>query len=299
MTTDAVAATTAVLEQDALPPEPVAWRRVRVFARNPLAVAALVFLVAIVLIAIFANLLAPYGELEADLRNRFAKPLSDGHLLGTDDVGRDLLSRLMFGARVSLVAGLCSIGVALLLAVPAGLIAASRPGRIDAAATWAVDVLLSIPPLVLVFAMAGVLGPGLRTIVIALGVYFTPLLFRLVRSEARALMSTPLVTASIAVGLRRRTILWRHVLPNIAAPLIVESSLAVGVAITGEASLSFVGLGVNPPGASWGVMLSLAFNKVTEHPWMVFIAGTAIGLTVLAINIVGDGLRDALGRVED
>jgi ABC-type dipeptide/oligopeptide/nickel transport system permease subunit len=295
--TPAVAA--EVLAADALPPEPVTWRRGRVFARNPFAVVALVFLVVVILAAVLADLVAPYGEIEADLRNRFATPLSDGHLLGTDDVGRDLLSRLLFGARVSLVAGLGSIGVALALAVPAGLLAAARPGRIDTAATWAVDVLLSIPPLILVFAMAGVLGPGLRTIVIALGVYFTPLLFRLVRAEARALMSSPLVTASVAVGLRRRTILWRHVLPNVAAPLIVESSLAVGVAITGEASLSFVGLGVNPPGASWGVMLSLAFNKVTEHPWMVFVPGVAIGLTVLAINIVGDGLRDALGRVED
>jgi peptide/nickel transport system permease protein len=299
MSTDALGATGLVLDADVLPPEPVNWRRARVFARNPFAVAALVFLLLVVVAALLANVIAPYGEVEADLRNRFATPFSDGHLLGTDDVGRDLLSRLLFGARVSLAAGLGSIGVALVLAVPAGLLAASRPGRIDTAATWAVDVLLSIPPLILVFAMAGVLGPGLRTIVIALGVYFTPLLFRLVRSEARALMSTPLVTASVAVGLKRRTILWRHVLPNVAAPLIVESSLAVGVAITGEASLSFVGLGVNPPGASWGVMLSLAFNKVTEHPWMVFVPGVAIGLTVLAINIVGAGLRDALGRVED
>lgn len=273
-------------------------RRVREFLRNPFAVAALFVLVALTIAALFADLIAPYGAAEADLRNRFATPLSEGHLLGSDDVGRDLLTRLLYGARVSLMVGIGSIGVALAIATPAGLWAAARPGRLDSIATWMVDVVLSVPPLILVFAMAGILGSGLTTIVIALGVYFTPLFFRLVRSEARAVLATSMVMSSRAIGLSDSAILFRHVLPNIAAPLVIEASLAVGVAITGEASLSFVGLGIQPPTASWGVMLTLAFSNITQHAWMVFVPGAALGLTVLAINLVGDALRDALGRVD-
>lgn len=283
-------------------PEPsrrIGRRRIRAFTSNPLAVVSAVFILIVVLVAVFADLIAPYGVAEADLRNRFAPPLSPGHVLGTDDVGRDLLTRVIYGARVSLIAGFGAIGISLLIAVPSGLWAGGRPGRIDAALMWVVNVVLSIPPLILVFAMAGILGAGLRTTVIALGVYFTPLFFRITRAETRSVMSTPMSTAAIASGLSGRRVLWRHVLPNISAPLIVEASLAVGVAITGEASLSFVGLGVQPPTASWGVMLTLAFNRVVQEPWMVLVPGAAIGLTVLAINVFGDGLRDAFGRVDD
>ena len=273
-------------------------RRWRAFKRNRLAMISAGFLIVLVLATIFATVIAPHDPSATNLRLRYAPPGSAGHLLGTDDLGRDVLSRLLVGGRVSLAAGLGSVALGLVIAVPLGLVAGFLGGRLDAIVMWFVDAVLAIPPLLLVFAVAGILGPSLRSMIIALSVYFTPLFFRLVRGEVHALKEGQLVTAERALGARNSYIMRRHVLPNLASPLIVEASLAVGVGILAEASMSFLGLGVQPPTSSWGLMLGLAFNQIQQHPWLIVIPATAIALTVLGLNLLGDGMRDALGKLE-
>jgi len=160
-----------------------------------------------------------------------------------------------------------------------------------------IDIILSIPPLILVFAIAGVLGASMKNAIIALGIFFTPLFIRLIRSEVVNLRNSQLVETERAIGVPDRYILVRHILPNIASPLIVQVSLSVGTAILAEASLSFLGLGVQPPSASWGTMLQNAFERIVQHWWMILPSSVAIAMTVFALNVAGDGLRDALGKV--
>ncbi len=273
-------------------------RRWREFKRNRLAVASAVFLIVLILATIFATVIAPHDPAATNLRLRYAPPGTSGHILGTDDLGRDILSRLLVGGRVSLAAGLGSVALGLTIAIPLGLVAGYFGGRLDAVVMWVVDAILAIPPLLLVFAIAGVLGPSLRSMIIALSVYFTPLFFRLVRGEVHALKQGQLVTAERALGAKNGYILRRHILPNLASPLIVEASLAVGIGILAEASMSFLGLGVQPPTSSWGLMLGLAFNQIQQHPFLIVVPATAIALTVLGLNLLGDGMRDALGKIE-
>lgn len=271
------------------------WRR---FKANRLAVASAIFLVLLALVALLADALFTVDPSDTNPRNRFAGPFSSGHLLGTDDLGRDLFARVVFASRVSLLAGIGSVAAALVIAVPVGLVAGYVGGRVETVVSWIVDLLLSIPPLILVFAVAGVLGSSLRNAVIALAVYFTPLFVRLVIAETRRLRHTPLVEAARAVGSSSPFIMARHILPNIASPLIVQASLSIGVAIIAEASLSYLGLGVRPPTPSWGSMLRSAYDTISRNTWGVFVPATAMAVTVLAFNFLGDGLRQALGRLE-
>ena len=271
-------------------------RAMRDFRRNIPAMIALVFLVALVLSAVFASRIAPYDPTKPEFKRLFAKPFGDGHLLGTDGLGRDVLSRLLYASRTSLVAGIGSVLLSLLVAVPLGLFAGYIGGKIDAVVMWLINMVLSIPPLILVFAVAGVLGPSLKNVVVALAVYFTPLFVRLVRGEAQQLRQSQLVEAEIGLGASHGYVMWRHILPALSPALVVQGALSIGVAIIAEASLSFIGVGVRPPASSWGMMVSIAFNDLQPHPWMIFIPGATIGLTVLAINVVGNGLIDVLGR---
>jgi peptide/nickel transport system permease protein len=290
-------------------PERLDGRRGRAFVRNVPAMVAAVFLVLLVLSALLAPVIAPFDPDANELRLTFATPGTQcagppaceeagTRWLGTDDLGRDNLSRLLHGSRASLLAGLGSVAVALVIAVPIGLAAGYIGGRIDWLLMRAVDVILSVPPLILVFAVAGILGASLRNAVIALGVFFTPLFIRLIRTEVQSLRAGQMVEAERAVGVPDSAIVLRHVLPNITSPLIVQVSLSVGTAILAEASLSFLGLGVTPPTSSWGIMLKTAFDFIGSQAWLVLIPSTVIALTVLALNLLGDGLRDALGRVE-
>jgi peptide/nickel transport system permease protein len=289
-------------------PERLDGRRRRAFVRNVPAMVAAVFLVLLVLSALLAPVIAPFDPDANELRLTFATPGTQcagppaceeagTRWLGTDDLGRDNLSRLLHGSRASLLAGLGSVAVALVIAVPIGLAAGYIGGRIDWLLMRAVDVILSVPPLILVFAVAGILGASLRNAVIALGVFFTPLFIRLIRTEVQSLRAGQMVEAERAVGVPDSAIVLRHVLPNITSPLIVQVSLSVGTAILAEASLSFLGLGVTPPTSSWGIMLKTAFDFIGSQAWLVLIPSTVIALTVLALNLLGDGLRDALGRV--
>lgn len=287
--------------------ERLGGRRLRSFMRNKPAVIAVAVLALIILSAVFAPLIAPFDPSEIDLMNAFSKigshcvapncQLVGSHLLGTDNLGRDVFSRLLFATRISLFVGFGAIVAALTLALPFGLIAGYLGGKLDWLVMRIIDIILSIPPLILVFAIAGVLGASMKNAIIALGIFFTPLFIRLIRSEVVNLRNSQLVETERAIGVPDRYILVRHILPNIASPLIVQVSLSVGTAILAEASLSFLGLGVQPPSASWGTMLQNAFERIVQHWWMILPSSLAIAMTVFALNVAGDGLRDALGKV--
>ena len=273
-------------------------RRWRMFFRRKSAVASALLLSGVVTIAIFANLLAPYDPNSTDLRSILLPPGSAGHLLGTDQLGRDVLSRLVYGARVSAIAGFGATTVSLIFALPIGFLSGYVGGRFDWFIQRGIEVMLSIPPLVLIFVIAGILGPSLRNAVIALGAFFIPAFVRLIRAEVRNIAAGPLVEAERALGVSPLRIMVRHVLPSVAPAIIVEVSLATGVAIVAEASLAFLGLGATPPTASWGGMIREGFDVIQTDTWFVVMPCVAIAFTVLAVNLFGDGLRDALGRVD-
>lgn len=268
------------------------WRR---FRRQRPALAALGFLVFIVLVAVFAPVLAPADPNAQILRDNLQSP-SWSHWLGTDELGRDILSRLIYASRLSLLAALQAVGVGIVLGVPPGLVAGYLGGRIDALIMRITDAVMSFPPLILAIAIVGVLGPDLRNAMFAIGVVFAPRFVRLVRGTVLAVREETFIEASRSIGTPMSKIIRRHILPNVMSPLVVQISLAAGFAMLAEASLSFLGLGAQPPDASWGVMLGRGFREISRAPWLVLAPGVAIALTVLAFNVLGDGIRDSIGR---
>ncbi|MGH9227518.1 MAG: ABC transporter permease [Acidimicrobiales bacterium] len=261
--------------------------------RRPATAAAATYLMLLVVVALLAPWIAPHGPYEQDL-NAINQAPNAAHWLGTDDLGRDVLSRLMYGARVSLASSVLSVGAALAVALPVGLVSGYVGGRLDNLLMRIVDGLQSIPPLVLALAIAGLLGPSLRNIVIALAVIFIPAFVRLIRGQVLAVKEETYVEASRSVGASSGYIVRKRVLHNVASPLIVQASITLGFGLLAEAGLSFLGLGIQPPEPSWGVMLSRAYDFIFEAHWLVFPPGVAIMLTVLAFNVLGDGLRDSL-----
>jgi peptide/nickel transport system permease protein len=264
--------------------------------RRPAAAVAAMYLVLVVVVALLAPWIAPQGPYEQDL-NAINQAPSAAHWLGTDDLGRDVLSRLIHGARISLAASVLSVGAALVVAVPLGLVSGYTGGRLDNVLMRIVDGVQSIPPLVLALAIAGLLGPSLRNIVIALAIIFVPTFVRLVRGQVLAVKEETYIEASQSVGASSGYIIRKRVLHNVASPLIVQASITLGFGLLAEAGLSFLGLGIQPPEPSWGVMLSRAYDYIFEAHWLVFPPGLAIMLTVLAFNVLGDGLRDTLRGV--
>ena len=270
-------------------------RFLRRFRRQHIALIAFGFVVLLILAAVFAPLIAPHDPLEQELRNSFAG-LSRDHPLGADRLGRDTLSRLIFGARFSLLAAGQAVAVAVVLGVPVGILAGYIRGWFDAVASTIADAVLSIPAIVLALAIIGMLKPNLTNAMIAIGVVYAPRLFRVVRGAALAVREETFVEAARASGVGTFTIARTHVLPNVLSPLVVQVSLALGFAVLAEAGLSFLGLGVQPPDASWGVMLGQSTSQLEDHPELVLAPGIAIMLTVLAFNVLGDGLNDSIGR---
>jgi len=252
-----------------------------------------VVVVAVVLMALFAPLLAPYDPLKQDLGGLLAAP-SPTHLLGTDNIGRDVLARVIWGTRVSLTAGLVSVTIGLIAGCLLGLAAGYWGGRLDDLAMRLIDAVLSFPALVLALALGAVLGAGLGGVLIALGVVYTPVFARLMRGQVLSLRTREYVVAARVVGAADWWIMQRHVLPNAATPIIVQASLSIGFAILAEASLSFLGLGVQPPEPSWGSMINAGRGYLQQAPWIVFGPGAALFVTVLGLNFVGDAIRDAL-----
>jgi peptide/nickel transport system permease protein len=255
-------------------------------------VGAAVTLVA-VLVALAAPRLAPHDPLKQNLGNTLARP-DRAHLLGTDSVGRDVLSRVIWGTRISLVAGFVSVAIAALAGSLIGLFAGYRGGRADAVAMRLMDAVLSFPPLVLALALGAVLGADLTGVLIALGVVYTPTFARLMRGQVLTIRGREYIEAARALGASGGSIAWRHVLPNAATPIVVQASLSVAFAILAEASLSFLGLGVQPPEPSWGSMINAGRGYLRQAPWIVFGPGAALFVTVLGLNFLGDAVRDAL-----
>jgi ABC-type dipeptide/oligopeptide/nickel transport system permease subunit len=247
----------------------------------------------LVLAAIFAPLLAPYDPLKQDLSSALAAP-GGAHLLGTDNNGRDVLARVIWGARVSLVAGLVSVTMATLAGGAIGLAAGYWRGQVDGVLMRLIDALLSFPALVLALALGAVLGAGLTGVLIALGVVYTPTFARLMRGQVLSIRTREYVQAARVVGAADWWIMQRHVLPNALTPIVVQASLSIGFAILAEASLSFLGLGIQPPDPSWGSMINAGRGYLQQAPWLVFGPGAALFVTVLALNFVGDAIRDAL-----
>lgn len=277
--------------------KPVSARRrfVRRFLRQRAAVVALGFLIVLAGVALASPWITP-ADPNAQELTAVLQPPGDGHLLGTDELGRDVLSRLIVGARVSLQAAVQATLIALIIGVPLGLVAGYFGGRIDRVLMTVNDAFMSLPALILAIALVGILGPGLTNAMVAVGVVFAPRVLRLVRGTVLEVKEETYIEASRSIGTGSGRILRRHVLPNVLSPLIVAASLMAGRAMLAEASLSFIGLGVQPPEASWGAMLGRAFRYTSQAPYLIVYPGIAIAVTVLAFNVLGDGLRDSLGR---
>jgi peptide/nickel transport system permease protein len=246
-----------------------------------------------VLVAVLAPWLAPHSPLKQNLGNALAPP-GRAHLLGTDHLGRDVLSRAIWGTRVSLVAGLVSVALAVAVGGLLGLVAGYAGGRADELLMRLMEAILSFPPLVLALALGAVLGAGLGGVLIALAVVYTPTFARLMRGQVLSIRAREYVEAARALGAPGWRIAARHVLPNAMAPIVVQASLSVAFAILAEASLSFLGLGVQPPAASWGSMINAGRGYLQQAPWIVFAPGAALFVTVVGLNFVGDAVREAL-----
>jgi ABC-type dipeptide/oligopeptide/nickel transport system permease subunit len=264
------------------------------FVHDKVAMVAAVFLILLIVVAGLAPHIAPHSP-TVNFPQLNAGP-SARHWLGTDDIGRDIMSRLIYGARISLEAAVGIVFLALLVAIPIGLISGYFGGVTDNVIMRFIDAMFAFPPLLLAIAVAAILGKSLHHEIIAIGITLVPGFVRVIRGQVLSVREETYVEASRSVGAGHVRMLSRHVFPNVASPLVVQCALALGFALLAEAGLSFLGLGVQPPAASWGVMLQEAYQFVLSDPWATIVPGVAIALTVLAFNLVGDGLRDALGR---
>ncbi|MDR7009403.1 MULTISPECIES: ABC transporter permease [Paraburkholderia] len=263
------------------------------FMRNRAAVFGAFLVALIVIMALFAPWLTHYDPVQASFMTVRQAP-SAAHWFGTDELGRDVLSRLLYGARASLLAGVVSVGIAVVLGVPLGLIAGYFGRFVDGVISRIADALLSIPFLILAIALSAFLGPSLTNAMAAIGISAMPRFIRLTRGQAISVKAEEYVEGARAIGLDHARIMLRYILPNVLPPIIVQASLTVASAIIAEASLSFLGLGQLPPAPSWGSMLNTAKDFVSQAPWMSIFPGVAIFLAVLGFNLLGDGLRDAL-----
>ena len=271
-------------------PTQLAWRR---FARRRAALLGVAIVISFIVLALGASWIAPLDPIATNW-GAIRKAPSAAYWFGTDEIGRDVLSRVIWGTRASLLAGVVSVSISLMLGVPIGLAAGFLGGAVDTVISRITDAFLACPFLILAIALAAFLGPSLSNAMIAIGVSATPILVRLTRAQVINVKVEDYIEAARAVGNPPWRIALRHVLPNITAPLIVQATLAIAAAVIAEASLSFLGLGQQPPAPSWGSMLNTAKNYVDNAPWMAIWPGLSIFLLVLAFNLVGDGLRDAL-----
>ena len=285
----------ATIALDLAPPRELSpgERALRRLIRRRGAMVGLIVVVFFIALAIFAPWIAPADPL-ATSWSAVRKAPTVAHWFGTDEIGRDVLSRVIWGARASLLAGVVSVGISLVIGVPLGLIAGYVGGWIDMLISRVTDAMLACPFLVLAIALAAFLGPSLTNAMIAIGIAATPIFVRLARAQVLAVKVEDYIEAARAVGNSGLRIALRHVFPNIVAPIIVQATLAIAAAVIAEASLSFLGLGQQPPAPSWGSMLNTAKNYVENAPWMAVWPGLSIFLLVLSFNLLGDGLRDAL-----
>lgn len=263
-----------------------------VFSRKITAISA-IFIALLILVALFANTIAPYGNNEQDLRHRTETP-SVQHLLGTDNYGRDVLSRLIYGSRISLLVAFVSVVVAGVAGSLIGLVAGFSGGIVDGIIMRCTDALMTFPTIVFALGIASALGQSTRNLIIAIGISTIPPYIRTIRGEVLKVKNQTYIKASKVIGAPVSRQMFLHLLPNCVAPVIVTASVGLGGAIMTEATLSFLGMGVRPPETSWGIMVSDGFQFLTTKPHLALIPGIAIVLVVLAFNFLGDGVRDAL-----
>lgn len=271
-------------------PENRVWRKFRTHRSAMLGG----FLVAFFILVALAAPILPIPDPAATDWGAVRKPPSWAHWMGTDEIGRDVMSRMIWGAQASLLAGVISVGIAVLAGVPLGIVAGYFGGWTDAVISRCTEALLAAPFLILAIALAAFLGPSLTNAMIAIGISATPIFIRLTRGQVLSVKSEDYVDSARAIGLPTRKILTRYILPNVMPPILVQATLTIATAIIAEASLSFLGLGQQPPSPSWGSMLNTAKNFLSQAPWMALWPGISIFLVVLGFNLLGDGLRDAL-----
>lgn len=266
------------------------WRR---FSSHKGALLGILIVASLVVIALTAQWIAPYNPNETNLRLRGASPSAE-HLFGNDDIGRDILSRIMYGARVALMVGILSTTIAVSIGVLVGSMAGYFGGWVDAVLSRLIDTLMAFPILALLLTLSALLGPSLRNVIIIVGVTFWASYARVIRAEVLSLRERDYVLAARASGASDRRIILQHIVPNAIGPVIILASLAIGGVIIFESALSFLGMGISRPTPSWGTMLSDGRDHIRNYPHIVIAPGLAISITVLAFNLIGDGLRDAL-----
>jgi peptide/nickel transport system permease protein len=270
------------------------WRRfTRVFLSRGLVIFGLVILLFFVITAAFGPLFAPYSESGQNLK-QFLQPPSREHLLGTDFLGRDSLSRLIYGARTSLLVGVVALAIAATIGMVAGLLAGFYGSWVNAIIMRLVDTLMSFPMILLAMLISGILGGGLKNVMVALGIALIPAYARLMCGQVLAIKESDYVMAGRSIGTSNWRLMFKHIFPNSLPPLIVMITMQIGSAILAEAGLSYLGIGISPPTSSWGSMVNDGFKYLVTNPLLSFVPGFAIMLVVFAFNMVGDGLRDAL-----
>ena len=267
-----------------------AWLRLR---RNRLALAGLIILLLFIFIAAVTPWIAPYGYAQQDLELGAAPP-SAAHWLGTDIFGRDLLTQIMFGGRISLAVGFVATAVALLIGITWGAIAGYMGGRVDAVMMRLVDIIYALPFMIFIILLMVVFGRNMLLLFLAIGAVEWLTMARIMRSQVQSLRQQEFVEAAVSLGLPTATIIRRHLIPNALGPIIVYTTLTVPSVMLLEAFLSFLGLGVQPPETSWGLLISYGAESMEEYPWLLFFPGLALTLTLFSLNFLGDGLRDAL-----
>lgn len=265
----------------------------RLLLRNPVTVVSAAVLTVVVVVAVLANWIAPFGVNDIDVPNAL-RPPSGEHWFGTDELGRDVLSRVVVATQASMRVAVVSVAFAVVVGIAVGVIAGYRGGWVDTVFMRIVDVMFAFPVLLLALAVVAILGPGTTTTILAIGIVYTPIFARVARASTLSVRVEPYVQMSRAMGTGSLYILGRHIVPNIAGPLIVQTSLSLAFAILSEAALSFLGLGIQPPQPSLGRMIFDSQGFVTMAWWMAVFPGAAIFVIVLAFNLVGDGLRDVL-----
>lgn len=266
------------------------WKRLK---KSKLALTGLLIIAIMVIIAVFADFIAPYDYAEQDLYATLQFP-SSAHIFGTDEFGRDIFSRMVYGSRISLVVGFIAVGISVVAGGFLGAIAGYYGGKIDNIIMRFMDILLSIPAILLSIAILAALGPGLMNLMIATGISAIPGYARIVRASVLSVKEQEFVEAARAVGSGNIRIIMKHIIPNSLAPLIVQATLGIASAILTAAGLSFIGLGVQPPTPEWGAMLSGGRGFIRDYSYITFFPGLAIAITIFGLNVLGDGLRDAL-----
>lgn len=265
----------------------------RTFRKNRTAFAGAVITLIVVLVAIFAPLIAPYDPLDQDVYHRLLSP-QRGHLLGTDNFGRDSFSRIIYGARVSLIVGVCSVLIGMVVGTSLGIIAAMKGGKVENLVMRVVDVLMSFPNLIMGLMIMAILGSGMGKLIIAIGIIMAPRFARIAHAPTLAIREQDYITAARALGFSDLRVIFRHALPNVLGEVLVMGTLWTATAIRIEANLSFIGLGVPPPTPTWGGIIREGMDYLSNASWISLFSGVAILITVLSFNMLGDGIRDII-----